>query len=80
MKKVPFSLKENVMETFSKRWLTPDELESEYGFSKSTQAKMRMSVSKCKIPFCKISSKYIRYDRIAIDAWIEKHKVVGENL
>lgn len=80
MKKAPFSLKENVMETFSKRWLTPNELEAEYGFSKSTQAKMRMSVSKCKIPFCKISSKYIRYDRAEIDQWIEKHKIVGFEL
>ncbi len=68
------------MESMSKRWLTPNELEEEYGFSKSTQAKMRMSVSKCKIPFCKISSKYIRYDRAEIDQWIEKHKVVGVQL
>lgn len=68
------------MESMSKRWLTPNELEKEYGFSKSTQAKMRMSVSKYKIPFCKISSKYIRYDRAEIDQWIEKHKVVGVQL
>ena len=68
------------METINKRWLTPDELELEYGFSKSAQAKMRMSASKCKIPFYKINSKYIRYDRLEIDQWIEKHKIVGENL
>lgn len=65
------------METISKRWLTPNELEAEYGFSKSTQAKMRMSVSKCKIPFCKIGGKYIRYDKFEIDKWLELHKVVG---
>lgn len=68
------------METINKRWLTPDELEAEYGFSKSTQAKMRMNISKCQIPFYKINSKYIRYDRIEIDEWIKKHKVLGENL
>lgn len=68
------------MESMSKRWLTPNELEEEYGFSRSTQAKMRMSVSRCKIPFCKINSKYIRYDRAEIDQWIEKHKVVGVQL
>lgn len=68
------------METLSKRWLTPDELEAEYGFSKSTQSKMRMSISKFKIPFCKIGSKYIRYDRIEIDQWMEKYKVVGFEL
>lgn len=65
------------MESMSKRWLTPDDLKTEYGFSKSTQAKMRMSMSKCKIPFYKITNKYIRYNRMEIDQWIEKHKVVG---
>jgi len=68
------------MEKINTRWLTPDDLATEYGFSKSTQAKMRMRMSKCQIPFCKISSKYIRYDRIEIDQWIEKHKVVGVEL
>lgn len=65
------------METLSKRWLTPDELEAEYGFSKSTQAKMRMSTNKQKIPFCKIGGKFIRYDKFEIDKWLELHKVVG---
>ncbi|MCT7466492.1 hypothetical protein N5T78_07880 [Aliarcobacter cryaerophilus] len=59
-----------------KRWLSPSDLEVEYGFSKSTQAKMRMSSSSSTIPFSKIS-KYIRYDRLEIDKWLEAHKVQG---
>mgnify|MGYP003613884712 CR=1 FL=1 len=60
-----------------KRWLSPDDLASEYGFSKSTQAKMRMASSSSTIPFSKINGKYIRYDRYAIDQWIEEHQVQG---
>ncbi|MFA7084952.1 MAG: DNA-binding protein [Arcobacteraceae bacterium] len=55
-----------------KRWLTPVSLESEYQFSQSTQAKMRMKKS---IPYMKIG-KFIRYDRIEIDKWIEEHTIV----
>ena len=61
----------------TKRWLSPDDLEKEYGFSKSTQAKMRMVSSKVKIPFSKINGKYIRYDRVAIDKWLKEHQVQG---
>ena len=61
----------------SKRWLSPDDLEKEYGFSKSTQAKMRMASNRSTIPFSKINGKYIRYDRIAIDEWLEEHQVKG---
>jgi len=53
------------------RWLTPDELFKEYGFSKSNQDKLRMNR---KIPFCKIG-RYIRYDRLEIDKWIESNRV-----
>lgn len=60
-----------------KRWLTPNEIETEYGFSKSWQAKSRMSSNKSSIPFSKIGGKYIRYDRFALDAWLEKHQVQG---
>jgi len=55
-----------------KRWLNPKELEVEYSFSKSTQAKMRM---KRQIPFSKVNSM-IRYDRYEIDEWIESNKVI----
>lgn len=61
----------------SKRWLSPSDLESEYGFSKSWQAKARMSSNACSIPFCKIGGKYVRYDRYEIDAWIACHHVQG---
>lgn len=59
-----------------KRWLNPSELEAEYGFSKSSQAKMRMASNSSTIPFSKIG-RYIRYDRVAIDNWLEDHQVVG---
>ncbi|CAA6805372.1 MAG: Unknown protein [uncultured Sulfurovum sp.] len=58
-------------QTPQKRFMTPKELASEYSFSTSTQAKLRM---KNKIPFSKIG-RYIRYDRIEIDKWIENNKV-----
>lgn len=61
----------------SKRWLTPDDMEHEYGFSKSSQAKMRMSSNSSTIPFTKIGAKYVRYDRILIDAWLESLQVQG---
>lgn len=61
-----------------KRWLTPEGLEVEYGFSKSTQAKMRMANTSSTLPFSKIGGKYIRYDRNLIDCWLEKHQVQGE--
>ena len=59
---------ENVLQ---KRWLNPTELEEEFGFSKSNQAKYRMDR---KIPFSKLG-KYIRYDRIEIKRWLEDNKM-----
>ena len=58
-----------------KRWMSPEELALEYGFSKSTQAKMRMANNSSTIPFSKIGGKYIRYDRVAIDKWLENNAV-----
>ena len=55
-----------------KEWLDPDELETEYKISKSTQAKYRMAK---KIPFSKIGSRYIRYNRNEIHKWLHSHKV-----
>ncbi|HIQ28341.1 MAG TPA: DNA-binding protein [Sulfurovum sp.] len=55
----------------NKQWLTPTELQEEYGFSKSTQSKYRMER---KIPFSKIG-KYIRYNRDQINQWLESNKV-----
>ena len=62
---------------YPKRWLDPEEFAEIYGISKSTQAKMRMGSSSSKIPFSKIGGKFIRYDRIAIDNWLEDHQVQG---
>ena len=58
------------------KWLSPSELETEYGFSKSTQSKMRMQSSSSTIPFSKVG-KFVKYDRVAIDKWLEQHKVQG---
>ncbi len=60
---------------YQKRWLSPDDLENEYGFSKSTQAKMRMASNSSTLPFSKVGSKVIRYDRQLLDKWLENHKV-----
>lgn len=56
---------------YQKKWLSPVDLEQQYGFSKSTQAKMRMASNSSTIPFIKIGSKYIRYERTAIDDWLK---------
>lgn len=61
----------------TKRWLSPDDLKIAYGFSKSTQAKMRMASNSSTIPFSKLGTKIIRYDRVAIDKWLEDHQVQG---
>ena len=62
--------------TFNKRWLNPSEFEYEFGFSKSSQAKMRMASNSSTLPFSKVG-KFIRYDRLAIDEWLENHNVQG---
>ena len=59
-----------------KRWLSPSELEAEYGFSRSVQSKMRMQSSNSNLPFSKIG-KFIKYDCEAIDEWIQNHQVQG---
>lgn len=61
-----------------KKWLNPSELEIEYGFSKSTQAKMRMTSNSSTLPFSKIG-KFIRYNRESIDSWLEAHQVQGSS-
>ena len=54
-----------------KEWLTPQELEVEYCFSMSHQARLRIEG---KIPYSKIG-RYIRYSRNAINVWLEKARV-----
>ena len=60
-----------------KCWLSPEDLSIIYGFSKSIQSKWRMASNSSQIPFSKIGGKYIRYDRIKIDEWLESHQVQG---
>jgi hypothetical protein len=57
-----------------KRWLSPRELELEYGFSLSAQAKMRMIKNHVSIPYSKVGG-YVRYDRFEIDKWLENHQI-----
>ena len=53
------------------KWITPKELNKEYGFGLSTQAKLRMDN---KIPYYKIGH-FIKYDRVEVDLWIKSNKV-----
>jgi hypothetical protein len=54
-----------------KEWLDQDDLFEEYGITKSTQAKMRMSRT---LPYHKIG-KYVRYKRRDIDKMFDDAKV-----
>ena len=67
----------DVYAKLTKRWLSPADLADEYGFSKSSQSKMRMSSNSSTLPFSKVGGKYIRYDRMAIDKWLEEHQIQG---
>jgi len=63
---------------FNNRWMTPDDVAlptSKGGFKipKQTQSKMRM---KGIIPYSKIGSKFIRYDRLELNKWLEDHAIV----
>jgi predicted DNA-binding transcriptional regulator AlpA len=55
-------------------WLSPDELENEFGIKKSTQAKLRM---KRAIPYSKIGTKIVRYSRSKINDWLYDAEVVS---
>lgn len=63
-----------MQEKQQQRWLTPVDLENDYGIKQSTQAKYRM---RKEIPFSKIGGKFIRYDRQKINKWLEEHEVCG---
>ena len=54
--------------TTTKEWLSPDELEAEYGLPKSTQAKYRM---RGILPYSKIGTKIVRYNRAKVNAWLD---------
>ncbi len=58
--------------TTTNEWLTPNEVNEEFGFSTSTLAKWRMK--KMNLIFRKMG-KYIKYKRSDIEAFIESNKV-----
>jgi len=74
LKEVDYTSKDVKLE--DKRWLTPLELEKLMGWSRSWQSKARMSSSRIKLPYKKIS-KFVIYDRLQIDAFVEEHQVQG---
>jgi len=57
----------------STSWLSPIQLEQEYGLKVSLQAKLRMDK---KIPHSKINGKTIRYSRAKIEEWLEDAEVI----
>jgi len=57
--------------TLPKRWLSADDLLKEYGIGLSNQQKLRTNR---KIPFSKVG-RYIRYDRVKIDQWLENNSI-----
>lgn len=60
------------------RWLSPSDLAEPQpiglNIPESTQAKMRMQK---RIPYSKIGNKFIRYDRLELDKWLENHSVIS---
>ncbi|MDD2697468.1 MAG: hypothetical protein PHF17_01570 [Arcobacteraceae bacterium] len=74
LEKIDYS--EKYRQLAEKRWLNPLLLKELTGWSLSWQSKARMSSNKMRLPFKKIG-KFVIYDRYEIDAFIEKHTVVG---
>lgn len=56
----------------STSWISPIQLQQEYGFKINLQAKLRMDR---KIPYSKVG-KTIRYSRTKINAWLENAEVL----
>jgi len=63
----------SLTQQLSSSWLSPLDLEREYGFKISLQAKLRMDK---KIPYSKINGKTIRYSRTKINQWLENAEVL----
>ena len=60
-----------IKDMVKKEWLTPEELQEEYGISIHAQNRMRMER---RIPYSKIG-KFVRYKRSKIEKWLEDHKI-----
>jgi hypothetical protein len=58
--------------SFQNEWLTPKQLEAEYGIKVSTQNKMRMAR---KLPYSKLG-KFVRYSRVKINKMLEDAEVL----
>ena len=56
-----------------KEWLSPLELEEEFGIKPSTQSKMRMSGT---LPYSKLG-KFVRYSRTKINRLLEGSEVLS---
>ncbi len=52
-----------------KAWLTPEDLEAEFGIKTTTQANMR---SEKRIPYSKIGN-FVFYSREKLYKWLEEH-------
>ena len=55
------------------RWLTPKDLELEFGILRQTQAKLRVEG---RLPYSKLGTKIVRYDRLKINELFEDNAVV----
>ncbi|CAM2972829.1 helix-turn-helix domain-containing protein [Helicobacter burdigaliensis] len=67
------------MEPKNKNFLTPKQLENEFGISISKQNKMRMQKNQNNansLPFIKIG-KTILYKRSEIEIWLDKNMIKG---
>ena len=64
-----------IMEKVKKEYLSPKELQLEYGLKISTTAKWRMK--KKNIPFSKIG-KAIKYKRLDVENFLDSVSVVAE--
>ena len=60
------------MESILKVWLSPQDLENEFGIKMSTQNKYRMAK---KLPYSKVG-KFVKYSRAKINKLFEDAEVV----
>ena len=66
------NLRRNMMESILKMWLSPQDLENEFGIKMSTQNKYRMAK---KLPYSKVG-KFVKYSRAKINKLFEDAEVV----
>ena len=64
---------ESLLPSIDREWMSPVDVNRDYGWSTSTLAKWRMN--RVNLKFYKVSSKYIRYKRSDIIEFLEQHIV-----